>query len=582
MGKRKNVFTELLYKNGIYLVIEIISSYIVTQSLLIGNQKISEAIDRMLSGTIWGYMDAKFWLFMLFLVIAGFVFTVVQNVSTRKFAVNMLAGFRRVSAKRVMEQQYRYFDSHSSAQVLNHFISDSQKLAQYYSENLPNMITCLVNVGVILIAIARVDMMLTLLLVVLVPVMTFISRYANKKVSYLTGRHWELVDEVNEMAYDGLQGMEVVRGFCLESALLRKIKEANERLLRYEYKRNAIQSISWLLGDLVTNMPGILLGMIALLRVLAGYITAGEMAYFLLLLDRVVHPLGTLPGLFMEAKVALVSKERLEQLLEHETEHSGETDFQTDLEEIIRFEDVVFSYHKKEEKESEQVKKGKSVPSKTVLKGCSFSVKKGENVAFIGKSGGGKSTLFKLLCGLYEPSAGSIHIMGRDIVESDLKALREHIAIVSQDCFLFPKSIAWNVACGMDDVTKEQVVEACKKAQIHDFIMTLPQGYETNVGERGNLLSGGQKQRVAIARALIKNADIILFDEPTAAVDVENENLIKKAMKEAVKGKTILTIAHRLNTIQDADRIYVLEDGTLREQSMAEKAAMGIQEVQYE
>lgn len=555
MKRQNNIFQELVRKNWGYLVIEIVSSYLVTRSLLIGNNKISDAIDRMLEGSIAGYINARFWLLMAGLVAAGFVFTIVQTVSTRRFAVNMLTGFRSASARKVLELHYRYFDTHTSAQVLNNFISDSDKMSQYYAEILPHIVTSVINVGVILLSIGRVDVVLTVLLAVLVPVMTFISRYASKKVSYLTGKHWELVDEVNEMAYDGLQGMSVVRSFCLESALFKRIREANYRLLRYEYKRNAVQSISWLLGDLVTSMPGVLLGIIALLRVQAGYISAGEMAYFLLLLDRIVHPLGQLPLLFIEAKTALVSKKRLEQLLEYETEHSGNKSFDTEAEEIIRFEHVEFSYDAK---------------GKKVLSDCSFSVRRGQQAAFIGESGGGKSTLFKLICGLYEPTAGKVLVMGRNVAESDISSLREHIAIVSQDCFLFPESIAWNVACGMEQVTMEQVVDACKKAQIHDFIMSLPKGYETNVGERGNLLSGGQKQRIAIARALLKQAEIILFDEPTAAVDVENENLIQEALKEAAKGKTVLTIAHRLNTIKDADCIYALKEGVIIKQEKAD------------
>lgn len=555
MKKKNNVFQRLVRKNWGYLALEIVSSYIVTKSLLVGNDKISDAIDRMLQGTITGYIDASFWLLMAGLVAAGFVFTIVQTVSTKRFAANMLKGFRSISARRVLELHYRYFDTHTCAQVLNNFISDSDKMSQYYAELLPDIVVSVINVGAILFSIARVDMVLTVFLMVLVPVMTLISRYASKKVSYLTAKHWELVDEVNAMAYDGLQGMSVARSFCLESALFKRIKEANYRLLRYEYKRNAIQSVSWLLGDLVTSMPGIFLGILALVRVQAGYISAGEMAYFLLLLDRVVHPLGQLPILFIEAKTALVSKKRLEQLLEYEAEHGGDKSFDAEAEEIIRFENVEFSYDEK---------------GKKVLSDCSFSIRRGQQAAFIGESGGGKSTLFKLICGLYEPTAGKVYVMGRDVAESDILSLRKHIALVSQDCFLFPESIAWNVACGMEQVTMEQVVEACKKAQIHDFIMTLPKGYETNVGERGNLLSGGQRQRIAIARALLKGAEILLFDEPTAAVDVDNENLIKEALKEASKGKTVLTIAHRLNTIKDADCIYALKEGVIIQQKKAD------------
>lgn len=551
---KDNVFNRLLKQNILFLLLEMAGAYIVTQCLLAGNQKISEAIDGMLAGNIAGYISTEFWIEIIILIVAGFVFAVIQNVSTRRFTVNMLTGFRKESGRRLMELKYRYFDSHTSAQILNNFISDSQKVSEYYSEVMPCIVTSVVSIAAILISIAGIDVVLTVLLVVIVPVMTIISRYANKKISNLTKMHLQLSDEVNEIGYDGLQGMTVVRSFNLESEMIRRIKEANARRLKYEYRRNRISAISWILSDIVTNLPGIMLGVIALLRMQQGCITAGEMTYFMLLLDRIVHPLGQLPSYFIEAKIDLVSKERLEKIMHFETEHSGKADYNSEEDDIISFDSVRFAYDEK-----------------NVLNNCSFTVKNGSNIAFVGESGSGKSTIFKLICGLYEPSDGTIDIMGKDIMQGDTRELRKHIAIVSQDSFLFPESIEWNVRCGFDEVTDEQVIQACKKARIHDFIMSLPDGYKTNVGERGDLLSGGQKQRLSIARALIKNADIILFDEPTASVDVENENEIKKALNEAAEGKTVLTIAHRLNTVKDADVIYVLKDGQIAESGTHEE-----------
>ena len=200
-----------------------------------------------------------------------------------------------------------------------------------------------------------------------------------------------------------------------------------------------------------------------------------------------------------------------------------------------------------------------------VLSDFNLDVRNGQNIAFVGESGGGKSTIFKLICGLYEADSGHISLFGKDISKYPLDDLRKDIAIVSQDTFLFPYSIAWNIACGDDNPDMDRIQECCIMARIHDDIMAMPSGYETNVGERGDLISGGQKQRIAIARALYKNAKLILFDEPTASVDVDNENQIKLALDNIKNQCTVITIAHRLNTIIDSDCIYVLHRGRIVE-----------------
>ena len=187
-----------------------------------------------------------------------------------------------------------------------------------------------------------------------------------------------------------------------------------------------------------------------------------------------------------------------------------------------------------------------------VLQGLTFSVKKGENIAFVGESGGGKSTIFCILCGFYEKTAGEYRFFGRRIEEWNREALREQIALVSQNVFLFPTTIAENIAYSKPGATREQIEEACKKAQIHEFIQTLPEGY-------------GQKQRIAIARAILKDAPVLLLDEPTSALDVETESGIQEAIRTVMAGRTCITIAHRLSTIQNADRIYVLKQGQIAE-----------------
>ena len=215
---------------------------------------------------------------------------------------------------------------------------------------------------------------------------------------------------------------------------------------------------------------------------------------------------------------------------------------------MIAFEKVDFSYHE-------------NVP---VLQGLTFSVKKGENVAFVGESGGGKSTIFRILCGFYEKTGGEYRIFGRPIEEWNREALREQIALVSQNVFLFPTTIAENIAYSKPGATKEQIVEACKKAQIHDFIQTLPEGYETMVGERGAILSGGQKQRLAIAQTILNSPEILIFDEPSAGLDPFEREQFKRIMVKLKETSIIIISTHIVSDIDTiTDDLIILNKGSV-------------------
>lgn len=201
-----------------------------------------------------------------------------------------------------------------------------------------------------------------------------------------------------------------------------------------------------------------------------------------------------------------------------------------------------------------------------VLNGISFRIRQGETAAFVGGSGEGKSTLFRLLCGFYIKTSGRFFLYGKEFENWDLQAARECFSLVSQNVFLFPVSIRQNVAYGKEGATEEEIVEACKNANIHERILEFPQGYDTVVGERGTRLSGGEKQRISIARAFLKNAPLLLLDEPTAAVDEGTETQIQEAVSRISKGRTVLLIAHRLSTVRQADQIFVIKHGKIAEQ----------------
>lgn len=224
---------------------------------------------------------------------------------------------------------------------------------------------------------------------------------------------------------------------------------------------------------------------------------------------------------------------------------------------VVSFEHLTFGYNEEN----------------TVLKEISFQVGQGETVAIVGASGGGKSTIFKLLCGFNEPGehAGTVQLFGKNLTDWNLTSLRSHISMVSQEPSLFPATIAENIGYGRLEATRKEIVEAAKAAHAHDFIVQLPEGYETLLSERGGGLSGGQKQRISIARALLKNAPLLLLDEPTSALDSQSEAQVQIAMNAAMQNRTVLVIAHRLSTVRQANRIIVLDQGSIVESGTHEE-----------
>ena len=283
------------------------------------------------------------------------------------------------------------------------------------------------------------------------------------------------------------------------------------------------------------------------------------MLSFALLLDRIVHPFRELPSYFNALREQFISFNRINQIVLQPEEPSGTGSFSAEagddgangelVKNAIELEHIHFSYDKE----------------RVIFEDMNLIIPKGQNVALVGSSGGGKSTVFRIICGFYVPESGTYRLFGHTYEEWNVRELRKQFALVSQNVFLFPGTIMDNLAYGREGATKEEMIDACKKANIHDFITGLPDGYDTKVGERGVKLSGGQRQRISIARAFLKRAPILLLDEPTSAVDVETEGLIKDAIHNIAQGKTVITIAHRLSTIENADQIFVFDQGKVVE-----------------
>lgn len=584
---KQHTFIQIAGRQSYWLALQLISAYLFASIIVKGNNLISGAIDQMLSGMTSGVMTKQFIGALIGCVLFGFITSFVRDISAVQFSIGIQKRFREKAGRKLLKLEFKYFDEHGSGSILNKMMNDLKVAGEFLSEFFPSIVNIILESAILIGSIFTMDATLVVSLFVCYPIILILSHIASKRISALAEKRWENVDRMNDIAYDFMSGIMIGRTFNLLPTMDEKIIEANDKILNYEFKRNRLLRLAWILNHLVNFLPHVILGTFALFRVIDGSLTVGEMTYFILILGNIIHPLGELPGLFNEVRYCMVSIKRLEEIMDAPNELGGsftkedslakqeeqERKAKQEEQEVNKEEQQSCNYKSKEIEEQQKTEIVISFEDLSfgyeadapVLKNQSFEIRQGEQVAFVGGSGEGKSTIFKLLCGFYHKNEGCYKLYNRPFEEWNIDEARSLFSLVSQNVFLFPETIAKNIGYGKDNATMEEIVQAAKDANIHDFIMTLPEGYETVVGERGERLSGGQRQRISIARAFLKNAPILLLDEPTSAIDVGTEELIKEAIWKISKGRTVLTIAHRLSTIEDADCIMVLSKGEIVE-----------------
>ncbi len=526
---------------------------LVSYTLVQGNEIISVAIDEMLAGQEVRLKSfvMKFLVFTVVGVLAAFV----QSITASKYAILICTKYKDMVVDKLYRIEYKYFDSNYSATLLNKVVGDIGEIANFLTSVLPEIMSSLIAIVIYSIYIGRLNPGLLILILVSYPLIFWIASALVKKISSLQVTYRQKTDTMTEIAQDAVNGILVLRSFGIEDVFRKKMNRAAKELVENEEKRTQISNTAIVIRKVVQWLPNIISAVYAVYLVSKGDISLGGLVAFILILNKFVEAFIGLPFCMVDATAGVVSVKRIEEILQEEEEAGGDANEPLDTDEVIAFQEVEFGY----------------TQDAPILQKLSFAVKKGEDVAFVGESGGGKSTIFHILCGFYKNSGGECRIGGRDIKEWNLEAMRSQIALVSQNVFLFPTTVEENIAYGKPEATHEEIVEACKKAEIHEFIMSLPQAYQTLVGERGAILSGGQKQRISIARAILKNAPILLLDEPTSALDVETESSIQDAISAVMQGRTCITIAHRLSTIIHADKIMVLKQGQIVESGTHEE-----------
>ena len=444
---------------------------------------------------------------------------------------------------------FNFFDNTKVGQLMSRMTSDLFDVAEW-AHHFPEMIfTTVVKFFASFYIFTTMDYRLALCVFILMPFMVILTKKSRGRMRDAFRRSRHQVGEINARLEDSLLGVRVVRSFTNEETEREKFLEG---CAEYVSVKNMAHKYMSSFHSMVTLIDGIMY--IAVVGVGAyfmhlGEITPGDFAASLLLVSTLLGSIRTIVDFSEQFSRGITGIERFREIMDVQPDI---TDSENAVEigkakGDIEFRDVTFSYVKGEKK---------------ILSGLDLHLKAGENLALVGPSGGGKTTLCNLIPRFYEPDSGEILLDGMNIKDITLHSLRKNIGVVAQDVYLFSGTIRDNLIYGKPDATEDEMITACRQAGAHDFISALPNGYDTYIGERGLKLSGGQKQRISIARGFLKNPPVLLLDEATSALDNESERLVQQSLERLAEGRTTLTIAHRLTTVRNADEIVVLtEDG---------------------
>jgi ABC-type multidrug transport system fused ATPase/permease subunit len=452
----------------------------------------------------------------------------------------------------IQKLSFKYYANTRAGEIISRMINDVEQTKTFVISGLMNL---WLDMATIVIAIVMMFMMstsLTVISILLFPLYALSVRYFFGRLRKLTRVRSQALAEVQSYLHERVQGMAVIKSFAIEKYEQTRFDRTNKNFLEKAMQHTSWNAKSFAAVNTITDIaPLIVIGYSAYL-VINHSLTLGTMVAFFAYIDKLYNPLRRLVNSSTTITQSFASMDRLFELMDEKYDIVDLPDAKNcdEVNGNISFENVQFAYGENEG---------------LVLKDISLEVKRGETIALVGMSGGGKSTLVSLIPRFYDVTSGRILLDGIDIRQFKVQSLRDKIGVVFQDNILFSESVKENILLGKPGASDEEVIHAAKAANAHEFILNLPDGYDTKVGERGVKLSGGQKQRVAIARVFLKNPPLLILDEATSALDLESEHLIQESLDVLAKDRTTFVVAHRLSTITHADRIVLIEHGQIAE-----------------
>ena len=455
--------------------------------------------------------------------------------------------------KHMLSFKMKYYDTAPVGQLITRSVSDMESIAKIFSQGLFMIASDLLKMLVILIFMLKENWKLTIIVFIAMPILVFVTRIFQRKMQVTFEEVRNQIANLNTFVQERVTGMKIVQLFNRETIEYEKFKEINAKHKNAWVKTILYNSIFFPIADIISSLT---LGFIVLyggFRILDGDTTTtfGDIFSYTMYIGMLFNPLRQIADKFNEMQMGMISANRVFEILDTKEHIQDIGTIEAPIfKGAIEFNEVKFSYIDNEE----------------VIKGINLSVQPGQTIAIVGATGAGKTTIINLLNRFYEINSGTICIDNQNIHDYTLDSLRKQIAVVLQDVFLFADTIINNITLNNPEISREQVVAAAKKIGVHEFINSLPGGYDYNVKERGVMLSSGQRQLIAFLRAYVSNPSIMILDEATSSIDMYSEELIQKATETITKGRTSIIIAHRLATIINADKIVVMDKGLIVEQ----------------
>jgi ATP-binding cassette subfamily B protein len=501
-------------------------------------------------------------LMITWLAILGFIYLLKVGLNYyvmyygHVMGVTIQANMRRSMFEHLQDLPFVFFDENKTGTLSSRIVNDLMEVSELAHHGPEDLFISLVMLIGSFIALSTINLPLTLIVFSIVPFLVFFAMKLRLRMENTYMETRVTIGEVNATIENSISGIRVSKAFSNKEREIKKFEKNNNKFQLARRKAYKVMAEFHVGTSFVMDLLNILVLSAGGIFFFNGYINFGDFTAFILYIGNFLNPIRKLINFVEQYQSGISGFKRYIEIMDTdiESDELGAKDI-FEVKGAIKFDNVTFSYDSHKE----------------ILKNISFGIKAGETVAFVGPSGGGKTTLCHLIPRFYETEEGNIYIDGINIKEFTRKSLRKNIGIVQQDVFLFTGTIADNIQCGKFDATMDEIIEAAKMANIHDYVMSLPDGYNTYVGERGVKLSGGQKQRISIARVFLKNPPILILDEATSALDNATELMIQNSLDKLSKGRTTIVVAHRLSTIKNADKIIVITDNGIQEKGRHEE-----------
>lgn len=540
-----------------YFVVSMFFLLIVTAITVVYPIALQITIDEVVIGgqyELIPWISLGFFLITVMKAISGYI----QHYFADLFGIHSVYRLRNSLYEKLQRLSFTYYDNAKTGDLMSRLTADVEGFRFFVSFGFCEVLRFLIIVGVSLCVMLYYSVSLTIVTVAALPFLCIVTYKFDKRVHPAFREIREAFGKLNTKVQENISGIHTVKALSKEGVEIDRFNEKNKTYKETHLNTSSVWSTYFPLMELIGNICVIALLTYGGYLVISNNLNPGELVAFYSLVWYILGPimhLGFTINMFSQAKA---SGERLLEILEADEHVYDKVDARAPaaMKGDVEFNNVSLRYNDEE------------TPA---LKNICFSVHAGKTMGLIGATGSGKTSITQLLSRFYEPTEGEIVIDGYNIKEYERKSLRSHIGVVLQETFLFSSTIKANIAYGKPNVTMKEIIDAAKRARAHEFIMELPQGYNTVLGERGMGLSGGQKQRIAIARAICINPSILILDDSTSAVDMETEFKIQQALQEVMKGRTTFIIAHRISSLQHADEILVLAHGEIVERGTHEK-----------